>query len=145
MTDEDSTTVPFPAPQIFDILPPLHALLSRLVSNNPDKTAQQQPNGSALGGQTLSGEAVVGGGGGGGGGAGVSFLDPKVLLTEASAIKIRVQKARVAVAELPDVDRTVDEQLHEIEELEAKIEKLKAVVGEFGQRSTKAMKEGEIS
>jgi hypothetical protein len=137
MADEDST-VPFPSPQIFDILPPLHALLSRLVSNNPDKTTQ--PNGSAPG-QTLSGEAV----GGGGGAAAVSFLDPKVLLTEASAIKIRVQKARAAVAELPDVDRTVDEQLQEIEELEGKIQKLKAVVGEFRERSTKAMKEGDIN
>lgn len=145
MTEEESA-IPFPSPQVFDILPPLHALLSRLVSNAADRTATgglSQPNGGPPGSQTLTGEGVVGNNGVSDPLGSTSFLDPKVLLTEASAIKIRIQKARAVVAELPDIDRTIDEQMEEIEVLERKIRKLKTVVGEFGELSAQAMKEAE--
>lgn len=62
-------------------------------------------------------------------------LDVKDLPTEASAIKIRIQKARAVVDALPDVDRTVEDQSREIEELEDRITRLRKVIGEFGRRA----------
>lgn len=38
-----------------------------------------------------------------------------------------IQNARLAVAELPDMDRTIDEQEAEIRELEERIEKQREV------------------
>ncbi|KAI9822421.1 MAG: hypothetical protein M1827_000140 [Pycnora praestabilis] len=86
-----------PPPQTFDILPPLHALISRLIpsaSPSPD----QQP------------------------------LEPQHLATEASAIKIRIQKAKAAVEALADIDRTIAEQDEEIKELEQRISSQKEVL-----------------
>ncbi|KAJ9298694.1 hypothetical protein DTO271G3_3661 [Paecilomyces variotii] len=60
-------------------------------------------------------------------------LDVKDLPTAASAIKIRIQKARTVVEALPDVDRTVEDQSQEIEELEDRISRLRKVIGEFGR------------
>lgn len=40
---------------------------------------------------------------------------------------------------MPDIDRAAGDQEKEIEELERKIEKLKEIIGDFGERSTKAM------
>lgn len=73
-----------------------------------------------------------------GAGGAAGSLDPKLLITEASAVKIRVQKARAAVDGLSDVERSVEEQEREIEELEGKIERLRGLIGDFGERS-KAM------
>ena len=153
-------TVPFPAPQIFDVLPPLHALLLRLITSQTD---------SQLPATTIpdSGDAVP---------ASTAAptsnnnnnnnnnhlapppqntttpatqhpdptstntslkadLDTKSLITEASSVKIRIQKAKAALETLPDIERTVEEQNREIEELETKIERLKGVIGEFGRKS----------
>lgn len=51
-------------------------------------------------------------------------------------MKIRIQKAKTALEALPDIERTVEEQQGEIEDLEARIGRLKNVIGEFGRRST---------
>ncbi|ODH48446.1 hypothetical protein GX48_05423 [Paracoccidioides brasiliensis] len=149
---QDSTTPaqtsPFLPPQTFDIIPPLHDLLLRLASNPSNQHQQQQ------------GEA------GGGSGVGpppppappqsanatptrstaidttaVAFLDPKVLLSEASGVKIRIQKAKAALEGLPDMQRGVEEQEEEIAELEESIERLQEVIGEFGRRSRGVMKD----
>ena len=42
---------------------------------------------------------------------------------EAARIKQMIQNARLAVAELPDMDRTIEEQEAEMRELEERIEK----------------------
>lgn len=137
----DESAALLPPPQTFDILPSLHALLARLLSA-PTKAGgvggeptsgdpNTQPLSGGRGGETVEGGSTDA--------LAIGSLDPKELITEASAIKIRIQKARAAVDGLPDIDRTVDEQEGEIAELERRIERLKEVIGDFGQRSTKAI------
>lgn len=62
-------------------------------------------------------------------------LDAKDLPTEASSIKIRIQKTQAVVEGLPDIHRSVGEQEREIEELETRIAKLTSVISEFGRRA----------
>lgn len=50
-------------------------------------------------------------------------------------MKIRIQKAKNAVEELPDIDRTVAEQEEEIAYLERRIDRLNEVIGDFGRGS----------
>lgn len=64
-------------------------------------------------------------------------LDPKSLLTGASAVKIRIQKARNAVEEMPDIERTIAEQEEEIAMLEKRIRRLRGVLDDFRGRSEK--------
>lgn len=123
---DDATQRAFPTPQTFDILPSLHALLDRLLSA-PGRTGVDA---------TGQGDAAAASGAGG---ASAGSLDPKLLVTEASAVKIRVQKAQAAVDGLSDVERSVEEQEREIEELQGKIKRLKGLIGEFGERSNSAM------
>ncbi|MCJ1403341.1 hypothetical protein MMC11_006564 [Xylographa trunciseda] len=104
MPTSTTSTPPLPPASSFDFIPPLHALLSRLLP------------------------LVVGGGGGPE--ATGSTLAAKDLATEAAAIKIQVQQARAAVAGLPDVQRTLAEQRGEIAELEARVAEQRAVLGE---------------
>jgi hypothetical protein len=82
-----------PDPQTFDLLPQLHSLLSRLVPNPSNPTA-------------TSGD-----------------LEPQNLPAAATALKNRLQKARHAVQELPDMNRTVEEQEAEIQLLETELSK----------------------
>lgn len=131
-SDTPAVPAPFPSPQTFDILPPLHALLVRLLSSsspgNQDTTSagpESTPSGQP--GETLLPAS--------------GSLDPKALVTGASAVKIRTQKARNAIEALPDMDRTVSEQENEIAELEKRISRLKEVIGEFGERSEKVVNE----
>ncbi|KAI1976898.1 hypothetical protein LOZ53_005258 [Ophidiomyces ophidiicola] len=118
---------PFPAPQTFDILPPLHALLVRLLSTPPNEQQAAATN------PDVSTEPVILST------PGVETtmhsLDPRALVTGASAVKIRIQKARSAIEELPDMQRSVEEQEAEIKLLEKKIARLKGVIGDFGQRA----------
>ena len=47
-------------------------------------------------------------------------------------MKIKIQKARVAVQGLPDGERTVEEQEVEIGELEEEVGRLRGVLGALG-------------
>lgn len=47
-------------------------------------------------------------------------------------MKIKIQKARVAVQRLPDVDRSVQEQELELKELEAEVRRLRRLLGGVG-------------
>lgn len=171
--------VPFPPPQTFDILPPLHSLLLRLLappantegpsssvrvaedatgqvppsrqsSTAPQSQTQQQQQQHSIptdGGnnnnnvpQTVGSSAAPGTGSVAAEIAALGPnaprpLDAKDLPTEASSIKIRIQKAQAVVEGLPDVHRTVEEQEQEIKELEARIGNLKSVISEFGRRA----------
>ncbi|OJJ72021.1 hypothetical protein ASPBRDRAFT_125917 [Aspergillus brasiliensis CBS 101740] len=130
--------VPFPSPQTFDIVPPLHGLLSRLLSPSTNAAggvrATDDPTGAAAPTVTSAGP----------GGAEISglgsstspALDIKDLPTEVSSIKIRIQKAQAVVENLPDVDRSVADQEEEIQELEDRIAKLKSVISDFGQMAS---------
>ncbi|MCJ1286193.1 hypothetical protein MMC26_005538 [Xylographa opegraphella] len=64
---------------------------------------------------------------------GTTTLLPKDLATEAAAIKIKIQKARVAVQVLPDVERSVAEQQAEIGELEERIREQERVLREIAE------------
>ncbi|KAL9033114.1 MAG: hypothetical protein Q9214_007662, partial [Letrouitia sp. 1 TL-2023] len=63
-----------------------------------------------------------------------THLATKDLATAVSAIRLRLEKAKKAVADLPDVERTVEEQEEEIAELEAEVARLqgclRAIAGE---------------
>ncbi|KAI9757648.1 MAG: hypothetical protein M4579_003373 [Chaenotheca gracillima] len=101
-----------PPPSTFDFLPPLHTLLSRLVPSSTPDGASGQVN-------TATGELNG------------PSLEPQHLATEATTLRIRIQKARAAIEALPDVDRTIEEQEGEIKELEAKVSGLKDCLGEI--------------
>ncbi|GAM41265.1 hypothetical protein EIK77_004746 [Talaromyces pinophilus] len=159
--------VPFPSPQTFDFLPPLHALILRLLSST--NTSASNAAAAATSHSTIGGNASVGGvvasqtetgsqtqqkqsqsqhlksashsqiGAATDSATPSSNLPPpleaKDLFTAASAIRIRIQKARAVVEGLPDVDRTTEEQDDEIEELMARITSLRGVIADFGRRA----------
>ncbi|KAL1854123.1 hypothetical protein Plec18167_000041 [Paecilomyces lecythidis] len=117
-------------------------------SSGPGQSQQQQPSNLGGAGANTSGNgssqrhhtAGIPGGASTPGAAALGPnapppLDVKDLPTAASAIKIRIQKARTVVESLPDMDRTVEDQSREIEELEDRISRLRKVIGEFGRRA----------
>lgn len=162
-----ATAVPFPSPQTFDFLPPLHALILRLLSstNTSASTAAAVTSQSSVGGviasQTEAGsqtqtqaqtqqkqsqsqsqlKSQISLGSGGAtdsatpSSSNLPPLEAKDLFTAASAIRVRIQKARAVVEGLPDVDRTTEEQDDEIEELMARIASLRGVITDFGRRA----------
>ncbi|KAF6235624.1 hypothetical protein HO173_006307 [Letharia columbiana] len=91
-----------PPPQLFDILPPLHSLLSRLLL---------PPSADGL---TPSPDTIT-------------PVSPKDLATAASSITNKIQKARVAVRELPGVGMGIEEQEDVIAELEEESRRLRGV------------------
>lgn len=108
-----------PPPSTFDILPDLHKLLSRLISTSA------QPPASA---PTPTPAHVAADG----------PLEIQQLATAATDVKLKVQNARRQVMQLPDMDRTCDDQSEEIEDLEARIASLKATLRDLGRPSTDA-------
>ncbi|MCJ1250261.1 hypothetical protein MMC30_007487 [Trapelia coarctata] len=100
-----------PPPCTFDFLPPLHHLLSRLLLPplNPGDQATPAANPLAPSNQPL---------------------EPKDVARETARIKQMIQNARLAVAELPDIDRTIEEQKAEIRELEERISRQREVLKE---------------
>ncbi|OCK76171.1 hypothetical protein K432DRAFT_153024 [Lepidopterella palustris CBS 459.81] len=99
---------PFPSPSTFDVIPPLHTLLTRLLT-----TTTQPPDHNPT--HTVEPESG-------------KWIEIQQLPTEASRLKIKLQKARMAILALPDVDRTCEEQEVEIRELEERVGKLRNVL-----------------
>lgn len=155
-----SQPVSFPPPQTFEIIPQLHGILLRLLS--------QKPAGSvAIGGSGDNAEvpgtsidtrpdgqqpsSSIPGGEGNGPTASQTIaettgsipldstahppLDVKNLPTETHSIKIRIQKARAVVEGLPDMQRSVEDQEHEISELEDRVSRLRSAISDFGTRA----------
>ncbi|KAL2835014.1 RNA polymerase II transcription mediator complex subunit 9-domain-containing protein [Aspergillus cavernicola] len=162
--------VPFPPPQTFDFIPPLHGLILRLLSpqttvegpngqgSGNDGTgsgqglSQQQQITSAVGNDNSNVELLAAVSSSGPGPTSVAAdialgsslpppLDIKNLPTEVSSIKIRIQKAQAVVEGLPDVHRTVAEQDKEIRDLEDRIARLQSVISDFGRRANNASSE----
>lgn len=102
------TTNTLPTPATFDILPPLHELLSRLVADDPTASLTAEPSSPTY--QNLEPLAM------------------HQLAGEASSIRSRIRRARAAVEALPDVDRTIEEQEEEIRLLQERITKQTAVL-----------------
>lgn len=151
-------TVPFPPPQTFEIIPPLHGILLRLLSPKPTQTEPSGVPGETTGapGATADAQAqhqqapssIPGGDNNAAtsqaipevpvhDGNGIPPLDVKDLPTATSSVRIRIQKARAAVEALPDADRSVEEQQKEIAVLEDRIARLRSVISDFGSRARK--------
>jgi hypothetical protein len=114
---------PLPPPQTFDILPPLHALLSRLEPSlnvyTPDTSAALPPNNAAHTPVT-SASALPS--------SAPQQLDYKDAAVAAQFLKSRIRKALADLAGLADMHRGVDEQEEEIKGLEDKIQRQKEVL-----------------
>lgn len=98
-----------PPAHLFDLLPQLHELLSRLLDTDTD-TDYTLPQSSAhykaqepLAMHQLSGAV--------------------------SAIRVNIGKARAAIEALPDVSRTIEEQEEELSILKARLARQKEVLG----------------
>ncbi|CAG8034869.1 unnamed protein product [Penicillium olsonii] len=149
-------TVPFPSPQTFEIIPPLHGILLRLLSPKDPSAGASGAPGTATDAPTEPGQAqnqqstssVHDGVGNGNATTSqtaleMPLLDPsahppldvKNLPTETSSVKIRIQKARTVVEGLPDVHRSVEDQQKEIGELENHMRRLRSVISDFGTRA----------
>lgn len=96
-----------PPPTTFDVLPDLHKLLKRLLDTAPSPApAQANADGP---------------------------LEIQHVATAATDIKLKIQRAQRAVMALPEIDRTCEDQEEEIEDLEARIARLKASLRELGR------------
>ncbi|KAK6344202.1 hypothetical protein TWF696_007843 [Orbilia brochopaga] len=98
----------FPPPETFDFIPNTHDLLLRLLP-----PSAQLPPGTAA--------------------TAVASLEPKDVDAEASRIRIKIQKARVVLGELPDISRTIEQQEEEMKALETKIAQQREVLGRIRQ------------
>ncbi|KAI9878250.1 MAG: hypothetical protein M1830_001473 [Pleopsidium flavum] len=106
-TTTNSPPPPLPPPQTFDILPTLTHILTLLLptnTNNPSSPPTNNPT-----------------------------VDPKDLIPELNALKLKIEKARQAIAGLPDVERSVEEQEGEIEELVRRVEGGRGVLRALGE------------
>ncbi|KAL8725354.1 MAG: hypothetical protein Q9166_007414 [cf. Caloplaca sp. 2 TL-2023] len=83
-----------PPPSTFDILPPLHSILSRLLLTESPTFPKSPSNNSSQG-----------------------ALSPKDLAAAISDVRARIARARGIIAKMQDSDRTVEEQQEEIAEL----------------------------
>ena len=104
-----------PAPSTFDILPDLHKLLKRILE------APSQPPAATPTPAQLSAEGP---------------LEIQHVATAANDIRLKIQQARRAAMTLPDIDRTCEDQEDEIEDLETRIERLKASLAELSRPAT---------
>ncbi|KAI4244826.1 MAG: hypothetical protein LQ352_006692 [Teloschistes flavicans] len=104
----------FPLASTFDILPPLHTLLTRLLAHQQQAVSAASSTSPATSPQTTSTTETP--------------LSPKKLAAAAGDIRARISRARDAVKGLEDVDRNVGEQQEEIEELEREVQRLRGCV-----------------
>jgi hypothetical protein len=129
--------VSLPPPQTFDFLPPLHALLARLLLPSSGLQAPAPAPGesstAATGANPLSSPPVQADTSTDDTEPGTGHLDIQELAAAAGPIKIRIQKARAAVKELPDMDRSIVEQEEEIAELENRIAKMRDMLKGLGK------------
>lgn len=150
-------TVLFPPPQTFDIIPPLHGILLRLLSQKEASNEAGAAPGATAGASGTPADAQTHGqqasssiqGSGNSNAAQsqapgeVPIVDPnanppldiKDLPSATSSVKIRIQKARGVVEGLPDVQRSVEEQQIEIDQLEDRVARLRSVIADFGSRT----------
>ncbi|KIW00397.1 uncharacterized protein PV09_08106 [Verruconis gallopava] len=122
------STPTLPPPDTFDFLPPLYGLLRRLQqpSGIEAPVGAQDGNSAALpeGSPSQQLERTVSGGSG--------KLELSHLDAAASAIRLKIQKARQLVANMPDIERTVEEQEEELAELESRVTRQRAMLAKLG-------------
>lgn len=114
---------PLPPADTFDFLPQLYALLRRLQQpSGIEPPPAQDGSANAQGESSL--ERVKS--------SEEGKLDISNLDTAASSIRLKIQKAKQIVANMPDVERTVEEQEEEIAELEVRVERQRAMLKRLG-------------
>ena len=97
-------TPTMPPPQTFDILPPLHSILSRLLlSRDPNDPSSPSPEAQAP-------------------------IAPKELGAAASTISNKIQRARAAVNDLPGIEVTIEQQETVISDLEEEVRRLNRIL-----------------
>ncbi|CAD0106711.1 unnamed protein product [Aureobasidium uvarum] len=127
-TTTTTTQPPLPPAQTFDILPPLHALLSRLEPSlnvyTPDTSAAPQANNAAHTPVT-SASALPS--------PAPQQLDYKDAAVAAQFLRSRIRKALADLGGLADMHRGVEEQEEEIKGLEDKIERQREVLARLAR------------
>lgn len=111
-----------PPPQTFDILSVLHELLARI-----DHTSTE------LGGISGQPDILESGNDIGALYTDLAPLEPKELPTEVLQVKAKIRNALKELQKLPDMDRSVEDQQVEMEELEERIAKQKAMQRKLGE------------
>lgn len=104
-----------PPSHLFDILPALHEILSRIdhAPSGPDTSEHDN---------TDLGTAYTN----------LQPLDPKELSTAILPLKAQIRKGQRELEKLPDMERSVAEQEEEITELEDRIRRQEAVLASLG-------------
>ncbi len=129
-----------PAPSLFDILPPLYALLCRLLPPDPGSSSTNLNPTTGSAGLATGHQhppqhhyphlhhphhlhhAHDG-----------PPLEPPQLAVEASAIKLKLHRARAAVEALPDMERSVEEQEAEMAALAARIRQQRRMLAQLAR------------
>lgn len=101
-----------PPLSLFDIFPDLHKILKRVLDTAGQPTAATPTPAQ------LSADGP---------------LEPQQVPAAATDIKLKIQTARRHIASLPDIDRTLEDQADEIEDLEDRIAQLQASLIELGR------------
>ncbi|KAF3926455.1 hypothetical protein AA313_de0206872 [Arthrobotrys entomopaga] len=107
----------FPPPETFDFIPNTHDLLLRLLPPNAAAATAHSP-------PTQVNHPP---------------LEPKDVDAEASRIRIKIQKARTILNDLPDISRSIEQQEEEVKALEEKITRQREVLGRI--RELKVVKD----
>jgi hypothetical protein len=129
VTSQTSKPTTLPPPSTFDILPPLHALLSRLLLPASQPSTQTPFSPPITSSPALTNPTNT------------TPLAPKDLATASSIVKIKIQKARVAIRGLPDMERTIEEQELEIWELEKEVERVNGILVGIREAARRALTE----
>ena len=111
-----------PPPQTFDILPALHELLARIDHTSTDAGAivdHLDGSGSANEIPALYTDLAP--------------LEPKDLPVEVLQIKAKIRNALKELQKLPDMERNIEEQQMEVEELEDRIARQRAMITKLGE------------
>ncbi|PVH88053.1 hypothetical protein DL98DRAFT_509558 [Cadophora sp. DSE1049] len=118
------------SPDSIDTLPVLSQILARL--QTPSSTSGASTAGSP---PAASPSQIT---------SGTGLLSIKDIPTATDGIKHKLQKARVLVKELPDMERSVKEQEEEMMELEERIRKQREILGQLREVGLEIKREREM-
>lgn len=118
-----------PRPDMFDVLPALHELLARIDHRSPSLGGDPAPTGPVPSASISSSSSEDDGAAY----AELAPLEPRDLPTEALAIKAKIRRALREVEKLPDMERSVEEQRREIEDLEDRIARQRQTLRKLGE------------
>jgi hypothetical protein len=118
-----------PPPHVFDVVPPLHAMLSRILLPSPGLL--HPPGGESASADANKVPIVDDQGASGGNSSGSGPLDIQQLDSASNDIRVRIQKARTVVHALPDIDMTIHQQKAEIADLKDRIARMMGMLDDL--------------